>query len=68
MAAKKHKGSKKTSDKLFADKRTVNPPQEGAGQQNQGQGNHFQDQDEARRLGGFETAGEHARTGNPGHE
>jgi hypothetical protein len=66
---KKKKRSKKGSQKSFASKRTMNPPQEdGSHQEATGMGNAAQEHDEARRLGSFEGTGEHARTGNPGHE
>lgn len=51
----KAKGKQKT----FAKKRTANPTP-GQGPQT---GEGFQQQDPKRRLGNFETAGEHARTG-----
>src|SRR5437764_198330 len=68
MAGKK-KSSKKGSNKTFASKRTMNPPQAGDshphGTETTGS---FQQHDAQRRLGGFEGRGEHARTGNRGHQ
>ena len=68
-------GSKKTTSskgklKTFASRRTINPTSSGGHQHagSTGEGGTFQSQDAARRLGGFETAGEHARTGNRGHQ
>jgi hypothetical protein len=63
----KHKGSK-GNQKTFASRRTMNSSSSG----NQGvQSNTkdaFQEHDAKRRQGGFETQGEHARTGNRGHQ
>jgi hypothetical protein len=67
MSEQKHgKGSQKS----FASKRTINPPGDGHHQQPTGQTGDAagQEHDEKRRIGGFEGAGEHARTGNPGHQ
>jgi len=61
---KKNKGANRT----FAAKRTMNPPQGDPANQANKEGNATQEQDAKRRLGSFEGAGEHARTGNPGHE
>jgi hypothetical protein len=67
VAKKKKRSNKKGSNKTFASRRTLNPPQGGGAQRaDAGTGHPFQDQDPARRLGGFETAGEHARTGSRG--
>jgi hypothetical protein len=68
MAKGKKKG--KTSDKAPADRRTMNPPQPDGGRQDTPADDDkgFQEQDAERRQGSFEGAGEHARTGNPGHE
>jgi len=69
MADNKSKSPSKGSQKTFASKRTINAPQgdrsHGA---NVGPGPSDQQQDAARRLGSFEGKGEHARTGNRGHE
>jgi hypothetical protein len=61
MNEKKKKGSQKT----FAGKRSMNVPQ---GQGNMGNTKAFQEHDTARRLGSFEGRGNHARTGNRGHQ
>jgi hypothetical protein len=66
MATKK-KSPSKGSQKTFAAKRTMNDTGGGGHQANTGARKGFQNQDPKRRLGGFEGAGEHARTGNPGH-
>ena len=67
MAAHKNpKGLSKGQNKTFASKRTLNP---GSGGHPEGQqGASSQQQDPQRRLGGFETTGEHARTGSRGHQ
>lgn len=44
------------------------PPIAGGHPANKGDNKAFQQQDASRRLGGFEGAGNHARTGNPGHQ
>jgi hypothetical protein len=62
--AHKHKGSQKT----FASKRTMNPSFSGHKGKKLDMNEAFPQQDAKRRLGGFETAGEHARTGNRGHQ
>jgi hypothetical protein len=63
--SKKHKGSQKT----FASKRTMNPPQPGGSHQaNTGDNKAFQQHDVDRRLGDYEGTGNHARTGNRGHQ
>lgn len=66
MASKK-KSPSKGSQKTFAAKRTMNTPAGGSHQGNVQSQDKFLEQDPKRRLGGFESAGEHARTGNPGH-
>jgi hypothetical protein len=67
MAKKTHKSSKKSDNKGFAEKRTMNPPNEGGEHQHStGDSKTFEHQDEKRRLGNFEGRGEHARTGNRG--
>ena len=59
----------KGSQKTFASKRTMNPPQGNASHQgNTGSVKAFQQHDTSRRQGSFEGRGNHARTGNPGHE
>ena len=66
---KKHKSSSKGSNKTFASKRTINPPAgDGSHQASTGDNNAFQQHDLNRRLGDFEGAGNHARTGNRGHQ
>jgi len=68
-AQKKTKSAKKGQNKTFAAKRTVNPPQRTRGSKAQSDlGSSFQQHDAKRRLGSFEGAGEHARTGNRGHQ
>ena len=65
----KHKSPRKGSQKTFAAKRTMNPPLgDGSHQQATGMGNAQQQHDAKNRQGSFEGAGEHARTGNPGHQ
>jgi hypothetical protein len=65
---RKGKSARKGSQKTFAAQRTMNPSFSG----NQGQeptlNDAFQEHDAKRRMGGFEQAGEHARTGNRGHQ
>jgi len=64
-----HNTHGKGSNKTYSAKRTMNPPQgDGSHQQATNTGKADQQQDPARRLGGFESAGEHARTGNRGHQ
>ena len=60
----KHKGSQKT----FASRRTMNPSFSGNQGQHSNMKDAYQQQDGKRRLGGFEGEGEHARTGNRGHQ
>lgn len=55
---------KKANPKLNADKHTMNPPR---GRKKAETGGD-QELDVKRRLGGFEGRGEHARTGNRGHQ
>lgn len=58
---------KKGKGKTFASRRTMNPPEGGPTRKPDKESTKgFQEQDAARRLGNFETAGEHARTGNRG--
>jgi hypothetical protein len=59
---KKAKGNKQDEGRSFADRRTANPP--AGGIKDATQGGSFQEHDAKRRLGSFESAGEHARTGN----
>ncbi len=69
MSSQKKKSPSKGSGKTFASKRTANPPgPRPRGQQNRNATSSFQDQDAERRLGSFEGQGEHARTGNRGHQ
>lgn len=44
------------------------PPVGGGLPAHTGANKTFQQQDPAKRQGGFEGAGQHARTGNPGHQ
>lgn len=68
MAGKK-KSPSKSSGKTFGSKRTANPPgPHPHGEQNRNATSGFSDEDAKRRLGDFEGAGEHARTGNRGHQ
>lgn len=63
------KNHKKGSQKTFASKRTMNPPGGNPShQQATGMGNASQQQDAAHRQGSFAGAGQHPRTGNPGHQ
>lgn len=68
---KKQKSPGKGNQKSFASKRTMNPPQgmvppENAAQE--GSNKAFQQHDANRRLGDYEGRGNHARTGNRGHQ
>jgi hypothetical protein len=69
MSGKKNKSSRKGNQKTFAAKRTINPSFT-PGHQHAGSRtvSGFQQHDARRRLGSFEGAGEHARTGNRGHQ
>jgi hypothetical protein len=69
MAHKKNAGKSgpKGGRRTFASKRIVNPPRGGRHPDTTG-GAADQQHDAANRQGSFETKGEHARTGNPGHE
>jgi len=82
MGAKKNTSATKGkgTNKTFASKRTLTPPVTGTGHQTgssktrrksvsgtQSLGS-FQEHDAQRRLGSFEGKGEHARTGNRGHQ
>jgi hypothetical protein len=69
MATKKHKSGSKGSSKTFASRRTMNPSSAGRRQHAQSSTvAGFQQHDAAGRLGSFEGAGEHARTGSRGHQ
>jgi hypothetical protein len=68
MSNKHTKNLKKGSQKTFAAKRTLNPPGAGSHQASTGDNKAFQQHDLDRRLGDFEGAGNHARTGNRGHQ
>jgi hypothetical protein len=68
MSHGKGKSAKKGNQKTFAAKRTVNPPQGGGGQPRPDDTKIPQQHDEANRLGSFERTGDHARTGNRGHQ
>ena len=67
MSQKKHKSPPKGKNKTWASKRTANPPQP-HGEQPLNTTATFQSHDAKGRMGGFEGAGEHARTGNRGHQ
>lgn len=65
----KHNKPGKGSNKTFASKRTMNPPQgDGSHQASTGDNKTFQQHDTANRLGDYEGTGSHARTGNRGHQ
>ena len=69
MAKSKKKSPGKGSRKTVASGRTANPPNpRHRGQQPLNATAAFQDHDARNRLGGFEQQGEHARTGNRGHQ
>jgi len=63
---KKNKSSRKGSNKTFAAKRTMNPPQKARTARSHA--SSFQQHDIKGRQGSFETEGQHARTGSRGHE
>ena len=68
MATKKNKSHGTGKPKSFAAKRTMNPTS-GEGlppDQNVPPADAFEQQDPKRRLGNFQTKGEHARTGRRG--
>jgi hypothetical protein len=67
MMHHKGKSASKGSQKTFASKRTMNPSFSGNQHKKSNMKDSFQQHDGKRRMGGFETAGEHARTGNRGH-
>ncbi len=54
--------------KKSAAKHTLNPPQGGHGHPQDGKQPTDQQHDASRRMGSFEGKGEHARTGNRGHQ
>lgn len=61
--------SRKGTNKTFAAKRTMNPPNtSGRRGVNNTTTGAFQQHDALRRMGSFEGTGEHARTGNRGHQ
>ena len=66
----KHKKDKraKSVEQNFAPGRTGNPEMGGAQQEAAADNKAFQQHDGANRTGSFEGAGNHARTGNPGHQ
>lgn len=69
MSTKTHKNAKKGKNKGFAQKRTMNPTSARANvPPANATKDQFQQQDGKRRLGSFEQKGEHARTGNRGHQ
>jgi len=66
---KKQQNARKGSNKTFASKRTMNPPQGNASHQgNTGSTKSFQEHDTSHRQGSFAGRCNHPRTGNPGHE
>lgn len=69
MANKKKRKPSKGENKTFANKRTLNAPQNPGDQAaDTNAGAPFQEHDTQRRLGSFEGTGEHARTGSRGHQ
>jgi hypothetical protein len=66
----KHKKDKhaKSIHEGFKSEQPGVPPIDGNQSANTGDGDAFQHQDASRRLGDFEGTGEHARTGNRGHQ
>jgi hypothetical protein len=66
----KHKKDKHAKSIIKGlDKEQAGVPPVGGGLTTQtGANKAFQQQDAAKRQGGFEGAGQHARTGNPGHQ
>ncbi len=68
MGHKKGKSGRKGSQKSFASRRTINPSSSGNSQPSSVTTGSFQEHDAQGRQGSFETAGEHARTGNRGHQ
>ena len=69
MANKKHHSASKGSNKTFAAKRRINQPLAGGSHQaSKGSRKAFQEHDAANRLGDYEGTGNHARTGNRGHQ
>lgn len=69
MATKKSAGAGKSRAKTSVARRTMNPPGGNAPHRGStGSRKAFQQHDRAGRLGSFEGRGNHARTGNRGHE
>jgi hypothetical protein len=67
MSKKKSPG--KGQNKAWSDQRSINPPHGNAGPHDTtDSGKGFQERDVQNRLGSFEGKGEHARTGNRGHQ
>jgi hypothetical protein len=64
---KKQKSASKGQNQTPASRRTANPPGHPRGRETC-PGAGFQEQDAKRRLGSFEGAGEHGRTGSRGHQ
>jgi len=66
MHPKKTRSTKKGSQKTFAAKRRINPAGARLDAAQRGQTPGFQEHDPKHRMGAFETAGEHARSGRRG--
>ena len=66
----KHKKDKHSQSisKGFKSKQPGVPPAVGKPSANAGESNAFQQHDAAKRAGSFAGAGNHPRTGNPGHQ
>jgi len=66
----KHKKDKraKSVSKPIGPEQTTNPVVAGVQQPQGGDNKAFQQHDAAHRSGSFEATGNHARTGNPGHQ
>lgn len=66
----KHKKDKriKSVEQNFAPGRTGNPEMGGSQKETMADNKASQQHDGANRTGSFEGAGNHARTGNPGHQ
>lgn len=66
----KHKKDKhaKSVGKTMEPDQTTNPVVAGVQQPQAGNNKAFQQHDAAHRSGSFEGTGNHARTGNPGHQ
>ena len=65
MSTRTHKNANKGKNKGFAQKRTMNPT---TARVNAPHGTKDQFQQHDRRMGSFEQKGEHAGTGNRGHQ